>query len=172
MLKLIGAIFVICACSALSLKHIIKKHRTILALRELTDTLAEIKRAISFSLEPLPSIISRLSKEASANANAFIHHLNHLTEEGEPIPLGTSWKQAFEEFAREYALPGQTKNIMNTLGDSLGKMDSETERDRLAEAILHLTKLADTAETEHRKNEKMIKSLGVILGIFIVILFL
>ncbi len=171
MLKLTGALLVILACSALALKHINKKRYMLLALGEMAETLKSIAQAIGFQLEPLPHIVETLSREQEDKPGAFIQHLKRYIQNNN-LPFSAVWQRALCDFYNENTLPQQAKTILEDVGMHLGKADATTEESRLLSAAEHITTLCKTIEKEHQKTEKMTQSLGVILGIFIVILLL
>ena len=170
MLKLIGALLVIASCTALSAKIIVKKKNSLTALSELSDSLQEIARSIDFNLESLPDIIFRLGQNQFKNEDTFLNRLSKEIAGNPGDSFDNSWAKISHDYVQAKSLPDDVKSILSGLGSTLGKMDSETEIARLSNCQKRLNKLKDELETEHQKTEKMIQSLGVILGIFIVIL--
>ncbi|MBQ2696287.1 MAG: stage III sporulation protein AB [Clostridia bacterium] len=172
MLKLLGALLVIAACTAFGIKSVMKKRDTIKALKELRSALSEIARAINFQLDPLPEVISRLHKEQFSEADSFISQLHTNVQNSENEPFSQLWEHTIKLFSKEKELPIQAESLLLSLGESLGKMDYETELSRLKEGQASLSELIDETEQNYGKTEKMTKSLSIILGIFIVILLL
>lgn len=170
MIKFWGATLVIFACFSLALKHIIKKQNTIAALKNTAETLQNIARAIGFQLEPLPRIIKTLAHEQANSQDSFIQHLNRSAQGN--LLFADAWQQALCDFCCENAIPAPAKTILEDVGMHIGKADAKTEELRLVSAAERITALCNEAEEEHKKTEKMTQSLGVIAGIFIVILLL
>lgn len=172
MLKLLGAMLVIAACTALGVKSVIKNRNILKTIEELSDTLSEMARSISFRLDPLPDIIRRLSEEQFSDKDTFINRLSCQIDNNPEEPLPKLWHKALLEFSRTNHLPQKAISVMSAIGENLGKMDYETELQRLTSGQESLTELLSKMNKDHEKTEKMTKSLGVILGIFIVILLL
>jgi len=172
MLKLLGALLVITACTALGIKSVIKKRDTIKALKELRSALSEISRAINFQMDPLPEVICRLSREQFKEPDSFLNRLSNAIKRDKSEPLSRLWQSTAKDFSQENALPDRAKHLLNTLGESLGKMDYETELERLSAGQASLSELIAETENDYTKTEKMTKSLSILLGIFIVILLL
>ncbi|MBR7164196.1 MAG: stage III sporulation protein AB [Clostridia bacterium] len=172
MLKMLGAMLIIAACTSLGLKIVIKKRKTLNAIRELSGSLGEIAHSIDFRLDPLPDVICRLSQDLFSEENTFIKQLARQIEKRSHQPLSLIWQAVLSQFSRENALPAKAESVLSSLGESLGKMDYETEIDRLHAAQNSLMSLLEEMEGQHEKTEKMVKSLGIILGIFIVIILL
>ncbi len=170
MLKLIGALCIIGACCAFAAQQIIKKREALRAVRELHDLFCEIEHAISFQLVPLPDLINRLAQEPTAPALRFLQRLEVGIGDGPLRPLGEIWDEALLGYQNETFLPEKAQKIASALGSRLGQMDFETERDRLLSAANELEAFCAELDVDTVKTEKLTKSLGVLLGIFIVIL--
>ncbi|MGN1059043.1 MAG: stage III sporulation protein AB [Clostridia bacterium] len=172
MLKLFGALLIIFSCSAFAVQYVIRRQDGLKAVRELRALVSELARAISFRLEPLPDLIRRLAAEDNPPAAGFIRRLEIGIGDGEHRPLGDIWDEALAAFSDETHLPEQAKQLMRSLGARLGQMDFETETARLSEADDQLKALLSELEADSGKTEKTVKSLGVLLGILIVIIFI
>ncbi len=172
MLKLLGAMLIITACTALGIKSVTKNRKTLKIIEELSSALLEMARAINFRLDPLPDVIHRLSREQFSDKDTFISQLSCQIEENPEKSLPELWQNVLHNFSQEHSLPQKATSIMSTIGEGIGKMDYETEIHRLTSGHESLTDLLTKMSQAHEKTEKMTKSLGVILGIFIVILLI
>ena len=172
MLKLLGAMLIIAACTALGIKSVTKNRKTLKAITTLSDTLSEIARSINFQLDPLPDVIHRLGREQFVDEDSFINLLSSQIDTAPEKPLSELWHNALQTFSQTHHLPQKAFSIMNDIGESIGKMDYETEIHRLTAGQKALDELHTKMNHETAKTEKMTKSLGLILGVFIVILLL
>ncbi len=170
MIKFLGALLVISACTLLGMTSVLKKRKTHRALCELENSLKEMAHAIEFSLAPLPNVICHLAKEQFADPQGFLNKLTKEMASEKKLPLSCAWQTITHRFAEENALPASALSLMLSLGETLGKMDYETETNRLLKAANILSEQAKDMELNREKTEKTVKSLGVILGIFIVII--
>ena len=93
-------------------------------------------------------------------------------DENPDASLPELWQKALSDFSHQHHLPQKAFSIASAIGENLGKMDYETEVNRLNTGHSALTELFKNISQSYEKTEKMTKSLGVILGIFIVILLL
>ncbi len=171
MIKFMGAFLVVFACTAWGYMHNFKERNSICAVRELSKLFSEIARGISFRLEPLPQVIGRLSNEDKPPAALFLHRLNEALAVGD-MPFETLWQEVASHFAKETLLPARATEIMQSVGVHLGKMDYEVEVARLSEGTKELKALEEELEKNNAKTEKTVRSLGVLLGLFIVIILL
>lgn len=172
MLKLLGAMLIITACTALGIKSVTKNRKTLKIIEELSSALLEMARAINFRLDPLPDVIHKLSREQFSDKNTFINRLSRQIEKTPEKSLPELWQNVLHNFSQEHSLPQKVTSIMSAIGENVGKMDYETEIHRLTCGHKSLTDLHAKMSQAHEKTEKMTKSLGVVLGIFIVILLI
>ncbi len=172
MFKLIGALCITGSCCAFAAQHILTKRKALGAVRSLRDLFREMERMITFQLIPLPDIIHQLLQGGQTSALLFLQPLElALTGDG-PLSLSEAWPIALKAFRDETGLPEKAYAIAAALGQKLGQMDCETERERLLLAASDLNELLTALETEAEKTEKITQSLGILLGIGIVILLL
>ncbi len=169
MLKLLGAMLVIGSCFAFAVKTVQKRRESLKALKELHRLLTELAQQIAFSLEPLPSLLNRLEKDEAAPAPEFLQRIKTFLTKDEKKPLSEIWQMALEGYAKEKRLPEKGVKLMKLLGTSLGQMDVETELNRLNCSADALKQLLEDMEKEQAKTEKTTETIGVLLGISIVI---
>ena len=169
MLKLLGAMLVIGSCFAFAVKIVQKRRDSLMALRELHRLLIDLAQQIAFSLEPLPNLLQSLGKEDHAPAPEFLQRIKASLSADEKKPLSEIWQMALEDYAKEKRLPEKGVKLMKLLGASLGQMDAETEISRLNCSADALKQLAQDMEKEQAKTEKTTETIGVLLGISIVI---
>ncbi|MBE7022789.1 MAG: hypothetical protein E7414_06220 [Ruminococcaceae bacterium] len=172
MIKLLGGVLVILACTLLGLQYAAKKQTAFRAVRELKEVILLLHRHISFCLEPLPELVHRLCREKEDAADSFLKRLQEELEGMEEVSFGCAWAQALTHFAEEKGVPAEALAPVQGLGEGLGSMDSETESARLAFCAEELERLLQEMKPALRQTEKTTKSLGVLSGILIVILFI
>ena len=131
-----------------------------------------MSQEITFRLEPLPQLLKRLSCEENKSAPSFAKQLDRVTEQDKHRPLKDIWQEALSQYATENKLPGKAISILRSLGDHLGEADFETETARLQAGAKAMQELHHSLEQDKIKTEKLTRSLGVLLGLSIVILLL
>lgn len=83
--------------------------------------------------------------------------------------LFESWSISLEE---NLYLKEDDKELLKIFGKNLGKLDKKGQVFQLDEVISLIKKQIQNAEEEVKKNEKMYKSLGTIIGAVIVIILI
>jgi len=172
MVRFLGATLIVAACSLLAYNQILKKKAAITAACELRDLLIQISQHISFSLEPLPELIHRLFKEGRQAEDSFLAKLSATLCETENLSFSPAWSRALQEFLDAKGRIGQTESYLLRLGETMGTMDSATERARLQEVAEVVEKQIQEEKKSLAQTEKTTKSLGILCGVFIVLLLL
>lgn len=172
MLKFLGALCILSACGAYSFYYISCQRAGRKATGELSALLEHLGNSIRFQLEPLPSLIDRLSADASAPTAAFLAHLSACLNSEERPTLSVAWANAVNAYGTEHNLPPRATSVVLALGTHLGQADFETEAHRLIQASQQLAELAKELDTQGTTAEKTAKTLGLLLGAFIVIILL
>jgi len=168
MFKLFGSMLVIGSCFAFALNAVKIKQKQIHSIKELYSFLTDLSQEIAFRLEPLPQLLNRLSQEE----NSFAFSLNSIAEQDAHRPFRDIWQEALSLYTIGNKLPDKAFKLLQALGDHLGEADFETETTRLQNAAKQLYALCNSLEENQTKAEKLTKSLGILLGISIVILLL
>lgn len=138
-------------------------------LKEFKKATNMIENKMKFTYEPLGEIFNSISKTTCENISAiFKAGSKNLKEEN----IKNAWKNAIELNENYLHINQEDKNIILSLGNSLGKtdVDGQVSELKLVKDFLDIQILK--AEDDRRKNEKMYKSLGYIIGIAIVIILI
>ena len=86
------------------------------------------------------------------------------------VSAGEAWIQSIEK--TESNLNKEDKEILKKLGKLLGRIDADGQISEIELVSNFLDTQIDIAENERNKNEKMYKTLGGIIGLTLVIIFI
>lgn len=167
MSKLWGAAIIISACGICSM-HLISRRKTArLVLLQFSYLLSELSRSIGYNLEPLPAFFARKEQDAPPPISGFLKTVAANLNEGQPLSI--VWQNALSSFAAEKNLPPEALRMLAAVSD-MGQTDFESEKNRSESLALDLKELAAELEKEAAPFEKACKTLGLLLGVFIVII--
>ncbi len=172
MQKLLGACFVITACYFLGCKYVHRKKEMISALKNICHGLGEMSNYIGFQLDELPTIIRSLSMDNVAAKDSFFIRISDSMSKDESLPLSIHWKRTLPAFCKDKDIPKNIEAILEQLGNYIGTSDAESEQIRLQKACSTIESYLIDAEEENQRTNKMFRSLGVLLGTFVVLLLL
>jgi len=143
-------------------------------VRILTGLLAAIetmKNEICGRMTPLPELMEQLMREADPPVDRlFCRVTQGLANIGQQS-FYSIWKTAIEQSA-ELELTAPERQTLIDLGRSLGRYDTEEQRDAFAYTLRRLEGYQRHAEVERRGQGRVHAVLGVVVGVFVVILLL
>ncbi|MCL2382688.1 MAG: hypothetical protein FWC79_00510 [Oscillospiraceae bacterium] len=137
-------------------------------LREFKSGLHMFKTKMRFTYEPIPDIFQEISKGLNSNiGTVFSIASNNM----KLLTAGRAWELAIEN-TRLLNINEEDKKALQNLSRLLGKTDvqGQVSQIEITESILdeQITK----AEIDRKRSEKMYRSLGMIIGLAIVIILL
>ncbi len=142
-------------------------------LRELTSLLRTLRTDIAYHRLPLADAFSRVSsqgKEGRALAGLFEAAAAMLRQPG--VTAQTAWTVALREHVPHTALRAQDREILTTLGHSLGTVGATEQIAHLDAALSLLTDREREAVDERARYERVYQTLGVLAGLLIVIMLI
>lgn len=137
-------------------------------LKNLSSLINIVKNKITFTHRPLVQIFEEVAQidGSSKISNIFSSTSEKLQYE----PFKKAWDKAIGEQKKYLNLKNEDINLIKTFGNMIGKTDISGQVNEIDEFILLLNSQIVIAEEEKNKNFKMHKSLGVIIGLGIVII--
>lgn len=127
-----------------------------------------LQNKIKFTHMPLGEILEEIS---DIKTNPRISDLFYkVSQKLKTKSTQDSWDESIEEEKFYLNLKNEDINLIKSLGNTLGKTDTEGQMSGIHQFNTLLQIQIKEAEQERLKNEKMYKSLGTIVGLAIVIL--
>ena len=160
-----SAIFLTCSIIGLlkSKKYVYRVNE----LREFKNALNIFKAKINFTYEPIPEIFEQISENSTSNIGGVFkkasYNMNFKS-------AGEAWNTAMETDILN--INTEDRNILKDLGKLLGKTDLKGQVNQIELTSSFLDDQIKKAEMEREKNEKMYRTLGMILGLGIVIILI
>ena len=136
-------------------------------LKEFKNVLNIMKTKIKFTYEPLEEIFKQISKDNSTQIEKIFGKMSNQI----------SFKQANEVWTNciqeaDISINQEDKDVLKKLGKLLGQTDVEGLVSEIEITQSFLDMQIEKAEEEKRKNQKMYKTLGIVIGlVFVIILF-
>ena len=166
-IKNIVLILILLICTYLGMNKSKSFHKREIELKKLKNALNIFKTKISYTYETIGEIFNEISKlEYQGEDNIFKESFELLDKEG----LGTAWDKAVAQ--SQSHINEEDKEILKMLGKTLGKTDKEGQISEIELVSQFLNKQILVAEEIRNKNEKMYKTLGVTIGLTLVIIFI
>lgn len=136
-------------------------------LRQFKNILNIIKTKIKFTYEPLAEIFNQISQEKSSKIEEIFENMTYkLAFEN----VKYSWMDAIQE--ADISITQEDKDILKELGKVLGQTDADSQVNEIKVTESFLNMQIEKAEEARKKNQKMYKTLGVVVGLVFVIILI
>ena len=166
-LKFLDMILIIVICAYIGINKAKSFSTRVLKLRDLKSAFNIFKTKLEFTYEPVKEIFCEISELVYSNKkNIFKSYVENMNQDN----FNDAWNLAVAE--NSFSLSKEDIKIISSFGNLLGKTDIKGQINEIELANNFLDKQIIEAEETRKKNDKLYKSLGVIIGITIVIIFI
>lgn len=169
-IKIVGCILIICSCSGMGMYFSNELKNRISDLREIKKLIYLLKGDIRYAHTPLPEAVQALSYRHDGKYKNFLSVIAKRLQELGGISFYTIWKEAVDTELNNTSLTKKDLKSLSLLGESLGYLDKDMQINTLE---LYLEQIeAEIHELSRGAKEKsyMYNALGVMGGIFIIII--
>ena len=157
-IKTIILLVIFCTSSLIGITISKKYSNRVNNLKEFKSALSMFETKIKYTYEPIPEIFKEISKNTKENiSQIFIQASNKMNNQS----AGEAWKDAIE--ASSIEINKEDKNILKEMSKLLSEIKLTSK---------FLDKQIELAQQEKQKNEKLYRTLGMTIGLAIVILLI
>ena len=155
------------SCSAIGMLISKKYEERVKELKEFKNALNMFKTKIKFTYEPIPEIFEQISKQIHTNTGAIFKLASCNME---ALTAGEAWNMAVD--TNILNINEEDKSILKNLSKLLGQTDLEGQISQIELTSNFLDEQIVKAEKERLKSEKMYRTLGMVIGLAIVIILI
>ena len=167
MIKLIGAILIICTSAVLGYtlsKNLKKRCR---ALEEFIGALEYIKPCICVMDRRMEDILKDANEKFNLSG-IFLNTLENFRLKG----IKSAWADSVDSVAEGLCLNEDDRDIIKSVGERLGKTYAEDQRENIDGVILRLQMNLDLARMDYNKNGVLLRKCSVLTGIMLVMMLI
>ena len=136
-------------------------------LKEFKNVLNIMKTKMKFTYEPLEEIFKEISSNNSTKREEIFGKMSNQILYGQVKDI---WEDCIQE--ADISINQEDKDVLKKLGKLLGQTDVEGQVSEIDVTQSFLDVQIEKAEEEKKKNKKMYKTLGIVVGlVFVIILF-
>jgi stage III sporulation protein AB len=168
MIKIILLSVVLASCFAVGIFFKNTLSNRVLILRQMRYALDEIELLIKYKNSTLREIFIAVSNDFRLRDLTFI---NKTLEYMGYDSFADSYEKALKEY-QGLGLTPRDREIIGGIGKLLGTADSESQIAGLALYKSELDSAFEAAHDEYKKKSKLFSSLGLLSGVFIVIILI
>ncbi|QKY69305.1 stage III sporulation protein SpoIIIAB [Lentibacillus sp. CBA3610] len=140
-------------------------------IRQMKNALQILEAEILYSQLPLPDVFATIAMQIPQPASAFFNKLD-VSLRKHNVELYSIWAEHVDVLMNTSALDANEGEILKQFGRTLGQHDFDQQQKHIHLTIKHLDRELDDAREQQYKYSKMAKSLGLLSGIFIVLLLI
>lgn len=136
-------------------------------LKEFKNALNMFKTKIKFTYEPIPEIFEEISKQINSNTGKIF---KLASSNMEVLAAGDAWNMAVD--TNILSINEEDRSILKNLSKLLGQTDIDGQINQIELTSKFLDEQIVKAEKEKSKSEKMYRTLGMVIGLAIVIILI
>jgi len=168
MLKLVGALLLVCASAWIGFGCAGRLKGRVNDLRSFLSSTEVMEREIAFRLTATPDLLELLAQQAEEPARGFfaccLAGLDRLGEKS----LAEIWHSAL--LGCSMNLTVEDRLALDELGGMLGRYDGQGQREALETIRAQLRQNLDQAQEEYRRMGRVYGALGLAAGSFVAIM--
>lgn len=166
MQKIIGSIIVIAVCTALGFEKSNDSQMHLNALEELKKVFTLLKSEVQYTKAPFAEVFLKISRKVDGVYQVWLSQLSKNLEKHEKGSLQEIWKVSIYENLKESRLKQEELEELCRVGNGLGYLET-------LELYLNQLDFSIEKTREELKNKKKLyQSMGIMCGIFLVIVLL
>ncbi len=136
-------------------------------LKEMKNALNMFSTKIKFTYDPIPQTFKEISQKTKPNiSNIFESVCEKMNTEN----AGKAWEEALEESSTN--MTKEDIEVLKNLSNLLGKVDIEGQVNEVELVENFLDTQIELAEEEKQKYVKMYRTLGITIGLAVVIILI
>ncbi|TRM12679.1 stage III sporulation protein SpoAB [Lentibacillus cibarius] len=170
-MKWIGALLFIGTTTLIGFEVSRKLNERPKHIREMKNALQILEAEILYSQLPLPEAFEIIARQIPEPLSTFFHEL-HVSMHNAGTDLYSVWDRCVNELLETSSLSDIEGEIVKQFGRTLGQHDFAQQQKHIHLTINHLDRQLEEARENQFKYGKMAKSLGVLCGLFVVLLLI
>ena len=172
MVKMIGAVLVLTSAYALGCLFALKLKEQERWMKEIKLALFLLQGELEYRQLPLPDALERAGNHQRGCLEVFFKNMSMELNKREGIPLKELWKRQSEQFLKNSPLSREQREEFGELGVCFAETDKETRKQTLNFYLNRLEEELKVLRETGGEKEYLYRALGMLGGMFLVILTL
>ena len=170
MIKIIGCMLVIIGCGAMGFLEAEKMKKRLMEMQYIRRYVLFMKGEIRYGNKTLPETLLQLEKRANGVWKQFFKKTGEKLWDTSNGTLACIWKEEVEHSLSASLLRAEEKKEWKELGENLGYLDQEMQINLLEIYEEHIGESIEQEKERMSTQTKLCQVLGVMSGIFLVII--
>lgn len=166
MQKVIGSIIVIVVCTVMGAEKSREFQQHLNALEEIKKIFILLRSEMHYTKAPFSELFLKISKKVGGVYQKWLSQLSINLKKHEKGTLQEIWRESVHKYLKESQLTKEELNELSRIGNSLGYLET-------IDLYLEQLEISIQGTREELKNKKKLyQSMGIMCGIFLVIVLL
>lgn len=170
MLKLAGILCILAGCMGMGGDRIREEKNRVRHLQELIRIMKRIQNEIGYGKHTLPEICLILSEHCYEPYRKYFRAIYEQTRQQGGGRLDRVWEQQIRLCLQNAPLQEEEKEILYSLLRNTGIQEETYQAESMGQSMDLLTRKCRQAEDAYENKSRMIFSLSILAGVFLVIL--
>ncbi len=171
MLKVVGSICILLGCMGWGGNRIREERCRIRHLQELIRIIRRIQNEMAYSKHTLPEICQILSESCKQPYQDCFGAIYRRMKQ-ENICLDQIWEQEMKQCLHRTRLQDEEQEILRNLPQNLGIQEEKYQAESIGQSMDFLVRVCRQSEEAYENKSRMIFSLSILTGVFLIILLL
>jgi stage III sporulation protein AB len=172
LLRVCASALVLVGCGWLGMQYGTGFGRRVRQLQELQNSMMQFEYDIDYLGVPIEQTIEKLSKNSCGELKEVFLYMDRRLKNGPVFSMEKLWMRALERYEDNLMLTKSDVQIIRDFAGLLGAGSREKELNNIKVTSMRLKLAEDEARALEVKNSKMYRGLGLLLGVFIVVMLI
>lgn len=171
-MKIIGCILVIGSSAGIGFFFSNEMKCRIEDLKEIRKLITLLRGDIRYASTPLPEAISSIARRQKGSFNSFFTHVSTRLKELSGHTFSEVWREAVHKELENTSLSKKDKLHIIQFGDNLGYLDKDMQMNTIDLFISQLEDEIKELSKTVKEKAYLCNTLGIMAGIFIIIIMI
>ncbi len=172
MFKLAGILCILTGCAGWGISRIGEEKNRIRHLKELIRIIKRMQDEMSYGKHTMPEICLTLSECCEMPYRVYFKQIFERMEHDRGVCLDKVWEEQAVECLKGVPLSEEEKSILSNLPRNLGMQEEKMQAEIIGQSVDYLARKYRQAEEGYDNKSRMIFSVSVLTGVFLIILLL
>lgn len=169
-MKWLGAILLICATTLIGFELAKRLSNRPKEIRQLKSALHILEAEIVYSQAPLALAFDKIANQLAEPVSELFYSV--AIELQTSSDLTETWNNQVDQFLNRSSLGPDEEEVLKQFGKTLGQHDITQQKKYIKLALTHLDRVLTEAQENNLRYGKMFKNLGILAGLFLVLLLI
>ncbi|PKM95858.1 MAG: hypothetical protein CVU84_03390 [Firmicutes bacterium HGW-Firmicutes-1] len=171
-MRILGMMMVFISCSGIGITYSYIYKKRVEQLCDWKKGIVLLKNEINYALTPLPEAFETIGKRLDGVMSRFFNEIGTLLKTNNNKTMSNLNEAEIKKLLIDNCLNEKDRKTIIGFIKNLGLLDKESQMNNLELHIKYLEQEIDTAKKDEEKNNKLFKTLGILSGIFIIVIFI